>query len=752
MSSLVEVEPYALSVAEPAAPPAEQHETRRETNLLHLAWQSRWLILLCMLVGAGTGWVILQRVTPLYPAQSRIYVDRVMPSVMTNEIQLGQSANYVYTQAELIRSTPVLDAVAATDEITRLETYRELGDRIGFISHLKENLSVTVGAKDDIINVWLELPNAQDAAQIVNAVVEAYIARYGEDRRTNTVEVLNILRKEKQRRDAELEERRQALVDFRKQHTALAIQVDKENVITRQFAALSEELNQTEIELLEKKARYNRVKQMFSKPTERLSLLEAASKEQSAMRDIELENEVRRIEQVLTTERAQWGEGHPRVRLLRESYTKLQDRLKEKQQAIVASYVDNLRQDYEVALHKRDELRGAYDRQFKMATDVSTQALELAALEEALERTERLCDILDERIKEVNLSEGIGAMNVSVLEYAGVSTLPSYPDRKRFLASGIFAGALLGFGLAWLRDLLDHRLKSVEEIASVLQLPVLGALPFFGDKQEKSQTGRLVALTPRSVAAESVRTLRTALHFGLAGRDAKVIVVTSPSPGDGKSTVASNLAIAMAQADQRVLLIDADLRKPTQHQIFEVPSTKGLGSVLTDRRPVEEAIIPGVLDCLDILPCGPLPASPVELLNNGFFADMLNRLRERYDRIVIDSPPVMPVADARVIAALGDATILVLRAERSTRRIGLAARNELWRVRATRIGVVVNGVPLRKQGHYGSGYGYGYGEYGYMTYGYGGEEDTSNGRSGKRKALLAKQSPAEAMAPNADSA
>jgi Mrp family chromosome partitioning ATPase len=142
----------------------------------------------------------------------------------------------------------------------------------------------------------------------------------------------------------------------------------------------------------------------------------------------------------------------------------------------------------------------------------------------------------------------------------------------------------------------------------------------------------------------------------------------------------------------------------------------------------------------------------VELLNNGFFADMLNRLRERYDRIVIDSPPVMPVADARVIAALGDATILVLRAERSTRRIGLAARNELWRVRATRIGVVVNGVPLRKQGHYGSGYGYGYGEYGYMTYGYGGEEDTSNGRSGKRKALLAKQSPAEAMAPNADSA
>jgi Mrp family chromosome partitioning ATPase len=146
-----------------------------------------------------------------------------------------------------------------------------------------------------------------------------------------------------------------------------------------------------------------------------------------------------------------------------------------------------------------------------------------------------------------------------------------------------------------------------------------------------------------------------------------------------------------------------------------------------------------VVDGLDLLPCGPLPANPVELLNNGFFAEVLDKLRERYDRIIIDSPPVMPVADARVIAALGDATILVLRAERSTRRISLAARNELWRVRATRIGVVVNGVPVRKQGHYGSGYGSGYGEYGYLSYGYGDEESAEDGRPSKRKAMLTKQ-------------
>ena len=745
MSSFDEADPYPLALPEPASPTREPADGRRETNLLHLAWQSRWLILLCTLLGAGTAWGALHRVTPLYTSVSRIYVDKMMPQILTGEMQVGQSPSYLYTQAELIRSTPVLVSVAEAPEQAALDCLRGVDNRIVF---LKENINVTVGSKDDIINVWAELPDAKEAAQLVNATVDAYITKYAENRRTNTVEVLNILRNEKQRRDAELEERRQALADFRKQHTALAVQIDRENVITRRFSALAEQLNQTEIALLEAKARFNRVKEMYDRPSERVYLLEAASKEQAGMRDVDLENQVRQVEQVLTTERAQWGEGHPRVRLLRESYDELKKQLKKQQDAIVIAYVDGLRQEYEVLDHKRNELRTAYDRQFKMATDVSSQALELAALEDALERTERLCDILDDRIKEVNLTEEVGPMNVSIMEPAGVSTEPSYPIRSRFLASGILAGGLLGFGLAWLRDVLDHRLKSVEEITSVLQLPVLGALPYFGDKQEAAQISRIVALTPRSTAAESVRTLRTALHFGLAGRDVKCIVVTSPSPGDGKSTVACNLAIAMSQADQRVLLVDADLRKPTLHLVFEVPATRGLGSVLTDRRPVEEAIVPGVLDSLDLLPCGPLPTNPVELLNNGFFAEVLNKLRERYDRIIIDSPPVIPVADARVIAAIGDATILVLRAERSTRRISVAARNELWRVRATRIGVVVNGVPLRRQSHYGSGYGYG--EFGYMTYSYGEEAGAETSRSAK-KALLTKQ-PTEPATSVVDSA
>jgi polysaccharide biosynthesis transport protein len=739
MSSLVEVEPYQLTVAEPHAQVAEHAENHRETNLLHLAWRNRWLILLCMIIGAVGAWVTLQRVTPRYTAASRVYIDRDLPQILSDDLQIGQAASYLYTQAELIRSTPVLMAVADLAANANLISFKGVDNRVGF---LKEVIEVSVGSKDDIIDVRAELPDAKDAAQLVNSCVDAYITKYGNDRESDAVEILNILRTEKNKQTAELEKHQKALREFRKQHPELAVQVQKENVVTQKFAALSQVLSETELQLIEAKARYDKVKAMYDNPNDRGYLLESASRQQTSMRDANLETQVRQIEQLLTNERFQWGEGHPRVALLRDQYTKLQNQLKKQQNAIIDAFVESLQQDYEVVEHKYTQLNSAHERQRKLAMDVSSHAVDLADLEEAVKRTENLCDILDSRIKEVDLSQAVGAMNVSILEAAAPSMKPSYPVRSRFFASGLLGGGLIGFGLAWLRELLDHRLRSVEEIASVLQLPVLGALPHFGDRQDQSQAGRLVALTPRSSAAEAFRTLRTALHFGLAGRDVKVIVVTSPSPGDGKSTVASNLAIAMAQADQRVLLIDADLRKPKQHLIYEVSPALGLGTVLTDRRPVEEAIIANVADSLDLLPCGTLPTNPVELLNNGFFADMLNHLRERYDRIVIDSPPVMPVADARVIAALGEATLLVLRAERSTRRLAQAARNELWRVRATRLGVVVNGVPQRKRGSYGGAYGYGggYGEYGYTSYGYGDDPTTTSSRPSKKSKALLTQS------------
>lgn len=717
MSSLIESDSF--SVGEPTsygAPHGRAARTGREVSPLALAWRNRWLLLLTTLVGGGAAWATVQRVTPRYTSVSRLYVERALPRVLESEAPVVQSATYLYTQAELIRSTPVLAAAADAPENANLETFHGVDNRVAF---LRDNINVGVGSQDDIINVSAELPNAADAAQLVNSIVDAYVSKYAEQRKTNTVEVLTILRNEKHKRDAELAECRKALDDFRQQHMELAVQLEQGNVVTQRFSSLAEELNSTEIELLQAKALFHRVKSMYDTPKQRPFLLDMAGDDQQALRDIELERQVQEVEQALASERARWGEGHPRVKLLRQSLAELRDKLTKMQEIVIEAYVESVRQQYELLDQKRSELQAAYDASFAAATQASSLLVQLNSLQEAYERTANMCDILDERIKEVNLTEEFGAMNVSILEVAGPATIPSYPSRARFLAVGLMLGGVVGFGLAWLRELLDHRLKSVDEISEVVQLPVFGVVPQSSASADRALAGQLVLQAPRSSVAEAIRTLRTALHFGMAGEDVKVLAITSPMPGDGKTTIASNLALAMAQADQRVLLIDADLRKPSQHTIFDLSTEKGLATVLSARMPVGDAIVRLRESSLEVLPCGPLPANPVELLNNGYFAELLESLKTRYDRIVIDSPPVLPVADARVIAAVSDATLLVLRAERSTRRSAIGARNELWRVHANRLGVVLNSVPLRKQAAYGYGdpYGYGYGhQYGYGEY------------------------------------
>ena len=743
MSSLIEYD--SDTPLELESSPGEGHGGGVQTNLLALAWQARWLILLTVLLGVGGSWLWLQRVEPRFTSVSQIYIERNLPRILSGDTKVGSSASYLYTQAELIRSTPVLAAAAEAPENAQLETFRTADNRVGL---LKKNLDVQVGQSNDIIYVRIELPNAEDAAQIVNSVVDAYISKYAEDRRTNTVEVLNILRNEKQHRDAELERQLEALEKFRGQNAAIAVQVGRENVITKRFSAIATELDRVELALLDAKTRHNRTQQMFKTPSSRPFLLELASGKNSVAQETRVENQqqlslekqIRDIELQINALRATWGDGHTRVKLSLSAKADMEKRLAEKKAAvekrkdtIVTSYVETVGQEYQLLEQKREELQRRFDKQEKLAIQVNEQAAKLATLQDSLARTERHVEALDQQISKVNLTEDVGAMNVSIIDVARPSGAPTYPVPARFLALGSLLGGLFGFGLAWLRDLLDHRLKSVEEITATLQLPVLGALPLSAAKGGRHEIGRVLLTEPRSIAAESFRTLRTAIHFGLTRNDARVITVTSPASGDGKSTVASNMAIAMAQADQRVLLIDADMRRPKQHTIFELKAEHGLSSVLADRRPASELILKTEVDTLDLLPCGSCPANPVELLNNGYFRDFLKEMQQTYDKIVIDAPPVMPVADARVIAAQTDATILVLRAERSTRRISIAARDELWRVRAQRIGIVVNAVPERKRANYSS---YGYGTYGYTAGSYGEiahDEADSPQESGNRK-------------------
>jgi capsular exopolysaccharide synthesis family protein len=254
---------------------------------------------------------------------------------------------------------------------------------------------------------------------------------------------------------------------------------------------------------------------------------------------------------------------------------------------------------------------------------------------------------------------------------------------------------------------MDQRLHSAEEIADVLGVPIVGLVPSMSRKESVAARGQKVHLDSKSLWAETYRMVRTAVFFAASQAKAKTILVTSPEVADGKTTVVSNLAIAMAQAGQKTLILEADFRRPMQHKVFGLNHhDRGLSSVLGNTEELDEVIQPTYVQGLDLLACGPEVPDPSETLHSENFAKLVKLLAKKYDRVIVDSPPVLPVTDAQILASICQITLLVLRAEKSTRKASRQARDALVRVGARVLGVVVNDVP--KNGRYGYYGGYGY--------------------------------------------
>src|SRR3954453_17756044 len=309
---------------------------------------------------------------------------------------------------------------------------------------------------------------------------------------------------------------------------------------------------------------------------------------------------------------------------------------------------------------------------------------------------------------DLSTSENVGTPTIQVLDTPTVPGAPIKPVRNVMLFQGLIIGLLLGCGAALLRDWTDQSLRSAEDVTETLGCTLLGSVPHMSGPPNPMAQGRKVDFEPASDVAETYRTIRTAVFFGTPDRESRTILVTSPAPGDGKSTFASNLAIAMAQTGKRVLLVDADFRRPVQHRIFESRPGIGLSTVVAGHEPLEKTIPTPATPALDIPPAGPQPSNPSEILNSQSFNEVLEELSVRYEHVVVDSPAVMAVADARILPAMCSFTILVLRAQSTTRKTAMHARRALQSVGAAILGVVVNDVPRGRDRHgdYGGYSGY----------------------------------------------
>jgi len=681
-------------------------------SLLSVTWRSRWIVLLVTIVTIAAAFVYIRKTTPIYTSTSRIYVQQNGPRVLTEteEGVMTQSKNYLYTQAELLKSSPIFLAVFEDPSVRQTRTLARLDNPI---VHLNKNLQVRVGRKDDIIDVSFDSPYPAEAAQIVNATVNAYLDFHATLKRSTSTEVLRILQFENVERLEELRKKRQAMLNFKKGNKALVFESGQGNIVIGRLEKLSLELTNAQLATIESESNYESIKEMVSDPGKLSRFVEAqqtkgaylATGNQKATLNAQLDE----LELRYANRLRQVNADHPAAKALDIEITNLQAQLTDLDAEFAQAQLAVAEQQYLATKEKEEKIADYYADQCQQAYDLSKQIDYYAMLQSDWEQTKRLCDTLNDRIRELNVTEDVGALNVSVLEIARPPRDPSKPQKAKTIAIGAVIGLMLGCGLALLRDHLDQKFHSTGEISTTLDLSVLGLVPSMRARETNRDRAQKVHLDSLSHTAEAYRTIRTAVLFSTPKDKARTIVVTSPAPGDGKTTLASNLAIATAQAGQKTLLLDADFRNPKQHIMFGV---KGRGGGFVDafagNMSVEEAILPTSVANLGLLPCGAELANASEVLGSDEFARFLERLMETYDRIIIDSPPVMPVTDAQVLAALCDMTLLVVRAGKSNKKICLRACEGLRNMNARLIGVVINDVSRKNDpyGHYSDYRGY----------------------------------------------
>lgn len=673
--------------------------------LWEFLWRRRWTIALttaaCLLITV----VFLVLATRVYRAQARLEVEQNGPHVFSdNHTDAPTSETFLYTQAQQLQSVPVLRYALDEADFRHLKTFAKVsGDPVDWLQG-GNDLKVEVGKKDDIITVSFDSPYPQDAVAVVKGIVDGYLYRLSHHKRLTGEEMVRILTTER----AQLEQRREAgidaLVRFKAVNGAVSFRDEKGNITVERLASLSTALTAAELSTLEVRVQHDAAKSILADPEAISAYVEAQQMKGRDFGDREFDDLRSQLEQytlTLRTDLQVLGPNHVRSRAMQSAISMLQEKIADKQRSIADARLVELTVQLNAAENREKVIRASLETQRQAALALNPRAAEYARLENDVDRMQKQCDVLDSRIQEVSVNNlSAGALNVEVFDPAHADESPVRPRKWLCLGVALLAGLLLGTGFVMAQEWHDKRLRTPHDIAGGLGIPLLGSVPRMQHFLSISDRGQIVHFDSTAEAAESYRAVRTTIHFS-PSRDARTILLTSPTTGEGKSTCASNLAIAYAQAGHRTLLIDCDLRRPVQHRIFRVDGAVGISDVMTGHAKLREAIRPTSVEGLYLLPCGTIPGKPAEMLESKRFAQAMQGLAGAFDRVVIDSPPVLPVIDARILSASADATLLVVRMNRSTRKLSAEAVHELHKVGAGILGGIANDV-ASADGYYAS--------------------------------------------------
>jgi capsular exopolysaccharide synthesis family protein len=371
--------------------------------------------------------------------------------------------------------------------------------------------------------------------------------------------------------------------------------------------------------------------------------------------------------------------------------------------AEIDKVVGSIHAEFLAAKAREDGLQRSLDSQQRESIGLDRKMLDYAALEREASSNRQLYEMLLKRTKETGAASEFQGTNIQVLDRAEVPTYPVLPRTQRDLMVATLGGLLLAFGLVFTFEYFDSRIKTPDEVKAHLGLPFLGMIPTCTGIDRGGEAPLLHSDVPPAFS-EAIRSVRTAVLFSSADESARTVVITSTGPHEGKTLVSSSLAITLAQAGQRTVIVDADMRRPRMHEALGRSQEPGLSNVLVGESTLADAARPTTVPNLSLLAAGHIPPNPAELLGSKKYLDLIADLKKRFDWVIIDAPPVMPVTDAAVVAHTAGGVIFVIGSEMTPRQNAAAAIEQLRGANAKFIGAVLNRVNVHRHSYYYSPY------------------------------------------------